>query len=304
MPHTSEAQSIMHPLPTHARYLFFNCCNPTQLKRTLQALEKLLDPHEATVGLGSSMLNTEHLPSYEHYRVKKQHAKRAPAAFYDLAIWLKAADAGVLFHRARALCAALKPAFQLQESVGAHTYLAHEKDNTHINHDLSGFEDGTENPKGDAAEQTAIIQKGHAPEKGGSCWVLQAWQHDFDALEAMSQKQKEAAIGRDLNDNHELEDAPPSAHLKRTEQESFEPEAFLWRRSMPWSNDALEGGLMFSAFATNFTPFKKQLNRMLGEEDGILDALFLFSRILYTGYFFCPPCKDGRLQLATYARSL
>ena len=50
-----------------------------------------------------------------------------------------------------------------------------------------------------------------------------------------------------MSDNEELEDAPESAHVKRTAQEDFEPEAFVVRRSMPWA-DATSEGLEFVAF--------------------------------------------------------
>jgi putative iron-dependent peroxidase len=44
----------------------------------------------------------------------------------------------------------------------------------------------------------------------------------------------------------EIADAPPSAHVKRTAQESFDPEAFVLRRSMPWT-DGMRSGLNFVA---------------------------------------------------------
>jgi putative iron-dependent peroxidase len=36
---------------------------------------------------------------------------------------------------------------------------------------------------------------------------------------------------------------------------------------------------------------------MSGLEDGIVDALFVFSRPTTGGYYWCPPLKDGRLDL-------
>jgi putative iron-dependent peroxidase len=50
----------------------------------------------------------------------------------------------------------------------------------------------------------------------------------------MSTTEQDHAVGRRRSDNEELDDAPESAHVKRTAQESFEPEAFVVRRSMPW----------------------------------------------------------------------
>ena len=64
--------------------------------------------------------------------------------------------------------------------------------------------------------------------------------------------------------------------MKRTAQESFSPEAFVLRRSIPWS-DENAGGLNFVAFGKSFDAFEAQLKRMVGAEDGITDTLFEFT---------------------------
>ncbi len=104
-------------------------------------------------------------------------------------------------------------------------------------------------------------------------------------------------MGRRKSDNEELDDAPESAHVKRTAQESFAPEAFVVRRSMPWSNEQ-GAGLMFTAFGCTLDAFEAQLRRMSGQEDGITDALYRFSRPITGGYYWCPPVKDGHLDLS------
>ncbi|HYM33312.1 MAG TPA: hypothetical protein VEU47_18585, partial [Candidatus Cybelea sp.] len=90
--------------------------------------------------------------------------------------------------------------------------------------------------------------------------------------------------------------APASAHVKRTAQESFTPEAFVLRRSMPWT-DATRAGLVFVAFGRSFDSFEAQLTRMSGLEDGVTDALFGFSRPVTGAYFWCPAMRNGRLDL-------
>jgi putative iron-dependent peroxidase len=37
---------------------------------------------------------------------------------------------------------------------------------------------------------------------------------------------------------------------------------------------------------------------MAGLEDGIADALFRFSRPVNGAYFWCPPVKEGKLDLS------
>jgi len=125
---------------------------------------------------------------------------------------------------------------------------------------------------------------------------VQQWVHDFDAFERLGQPGQDLAMGRRHSDNEELADAPASAHVKRTAQESFEPEAFVLRRSMPWAQSR-QAGLMFVAFGHSVDAFEAQMRRMAGVEDGIVDALFRFSRPVNGAYFWCPPVHEGRLDL-------
>ncbi|MCA9569717.1 MAG: Dyp-type peroxidase, partial [Myxococcales bacterium] len=90
--------------------------------------------------------------------------------------------------------------------------------------------------------------------------------------------------------------APQTAHVKRTAQESFDPEAFVVRRSMPWA-DARGEGLVFLAFGRDLTAFEALLHRMVGLEDGLTDALFRFTRPVTHAAFWCPPVTGGRLVL-------
>ena len=85
-----------------------------------------------------------------------------------------------------------------------------------IAHDLSGFEDGTENPSGENAWRTALIQSPTAHLNGGSLWTLQRWQHDFKWLSRATVKTKEQIIGRSLKDNQELPNNTAHIYVHRT----------------------------------------------------------------------------------------
>ena len=147
-------------------------------------------------------------------------------------------------------------------------------------------------PTGDDAVAAAVVTGVGDGVDGGSFLAVQRWRHDFRAYERMTQDQRDDCIGRRQSDNEELEEAPISAHVKRTAQESFDPESFVVRRSMPW-HDAHGGGLVFLAFGASLDPFEWQLRRMVGEEDGVTDALFRFTRPETGAYYFCPPVRDG-----------
>ena len=70
----------------------------------------------------------------------------------------------------------------------------------------------------------------------------------------------------------------------------------MLRRSMPWAVGG-KAGLMFVAFGKSFDAFEVQMRRMAGLEDGIADALFRISRPLSGANFWCPPMRNGRLDL-------
>jgi len=65
---------------------------------------------------------------------------------------------------------------------------------------------------------------------------------------------------------------------------------------MPWAEAGGEG-LVFVAFGRSLDAFEARLARMTGQEDGITDALFRFTRPLTGSYFWCPPVAGGSLDL-------
>lgn len=57
-------------------------------------------------------------------------------------------------------------------------------------------------------------------------------------------------------------------------------------------------GLIFITFAMTLSPILVQLRRVVGVDDGVVDALFRFTRLTATSSFFCPPvAADGRIDL-------
>jgi porphyrinogen peroxidase len=206
--------------------------------------------------------------------------------------WLRGADRGDLLHTSRKLVEAVGSEFNLDAIIDGFNFGG--------GWDLTGYEDGTENPQGKKALEAAIVQGQGGGLDGSSFVAVQQWVHDFKAFDSMSSEDQDNAIGRRKSDNKELKDAPPSSHVKRTAQESFEPEAFVLRRSMPWA-DGMRGGLNFVAFGKSFDAFEAQLRRMVGAEDGITDALFKFTLPITGSYFWCPPMAGNRLDFRALA---
>ncbi len=255
---------------------------------SLQAVQAEVDGEAVVLGLGAQtcVVLGQPVPGLPVAPVVEGSLVALPAAPVALWLWLRGEDRGELLHEERRLAALLAPAFVPSQSVEG---FMHRK-----NRDLTGYEDGTENPKGEEAVAAAFVADG--PLAGSSFVAIQQWQHDFAAFAALGQPGQDLAIGRRIADNEEIEDAPETAHVKRTEQEGFEPEAFVLRRSMPWAEGG-QAGLMFLAFGHSTEAFDVQMRRMSGAEDGIVDALFDFSQVLGGAYAWCPAMHEGKLDL-------
>lgn len=285
---------ILAPVPRLARHLFFALepgVAPADARAVLVELACRGDGEAIVAGLGGTLIaaagggidGLHGFPGHETTGIA------IPATPFALWCWLRGDDRGELLHRGRDLEHALAPALRLDAVVDAFQYGP--------SLDLTGYEDGTENPT-DAAALAAAVVTGQGPGLDGASFVaIQQWVHELDRFAAMSGTQQDMTIGRRKSDNEEIDDAPESAHVKRTAQESFTPEAFVLRRSMPWA-DAHSAGLVFVAFGHSLDAFEALLRRMVGAEDGIHDALFNFTRPVSGAYFWCPPMREGRLDLS------
>ena len=274
-----------------ARYLAFTIDSEADVTETLKSLVTHIDLSNTVIGIGESLVKFlgKDVPGLVTLPAQVGSGTEIPSTPTALWCWLRGSDRGEIFHRSRLLESMLVPAFALSDMIDSFQY--------DENRDLSGYVDGTENPEGEEAIQAAIVQGQGAGLDGSSFVAVQQWLHDFDILNSMSTNEQDDVIGRHISDNEEFDEAPESAHVKRAAQESFEPEAFMLRRSMPWA-EGMEGGLVFVAFGKSFNAFEAVLNRMLGNEDSMSDALFKFTHPISGAYFWCPPLKDNKLDLS------
>jgi putative iron-dependent peroxidase len=287
----SEPQpGILAPVPRLARYLSFQLAPGADPRPALEALRSAPSDGSLVLGVGLSTLHAlgARVAALRELPVLSGAGISVPSTPSALWCWLRGEDRGDLVHATRALVARAAPSFALESVVDAFQY--------RDSRDLSGYEDGTENPQGEDAVAAAFSAGTGAGEAGSSFVAVQQWLHDLDRLAGMTQAARDAMLGRRLSDNEEIEDAPESAHVKRTAQESFDPPAFVLRRSMPWA-DAHREGLVFVAFGHSLDAFERLLRRMVGEEDGVVDALFRFTRPLSSASYWCPPLRGGALDL-------
>ena len=282
--------AILQPIPDHARHLFFDLKRAADPRAALRALAGACDGASFVLGIGTGVAEKigVHPAGLRGFPELPLAKPAIPATQHALWLWLRGDEPGDLLLRGHALQAIAAPAFTQVQAIDSFRY--------RDSRDLTGYEDGTENPKDEAVVEAAIAQGQGAGIDGSSFAAVQQWLHDFPAFEAMPRAEQDNCFGRRRDDNEEIDDAPASAHVKRTAQEDFEPEAFVVRRSMPWVAGA-DSGLVFLAFGESFDAYEAQLRRMTGHDDGISDALFNFTRPLTGGYYGCPPLGAAGVNL-------
>ena len=288
---TNSQPGILAPLPNHSRYIEFSVvadCDPVSCLKQL-ALRRV--GSDLVIGLGSGLVQGmgKSVVGLHGFQAESGPGCEVPSTQADLWCWIRGDDRGQNALLGRELTRALKPAFKVERLVDGFKY--------ETGLDLSGYEDGTENPEGDDAIDAAIAKGVGVGIDGSSFVSVQQWRHDLDHFDSLSEETCDNIIGRRISDNVEFDGSPASAHVKRTAQESFDPEAFMVRRSLPWG-DASGEGLMFVAFGNSLDAFEAQLKRMTGQEDGIVDGLFRFTRPLSGSNFWCPPVADGHLDFS------
>ena len=290
---------IFDGVPAVARYVVLNLADKgvdaQAIKDALTRLSPLANGSDVVLGVGPSLAEAlgADIPGLHEFPDLSGQGVKVPSTPGTLWCWVRGDDLGDLLHLTRKVQKALAPAFTVRHVVDA---FRHSLGESGHGKDLTGYEDGTENPTGEAAEEAAFTQGAGDGLDGGSFVAVQQWVHDLDAFEALAEGDRDNHFGRRLSDNEELEDSPTSAHVKRTAQEDFDPPAFMLRRSMPWMM-SMQAGLMFVAFGKSLYAFEAQMRRMAGHEDGIVDAMFSISRPVSGAYFWCPPMRDGKLDL-------
>jgi putative iron-dependent peroxidase len=196
-------------------------------------------------------------------------------------VWVSGSGYDTVFDTARAIAAAFAPLASVATQRHGFTY----KDSR----DLSGFEDGTENPPIDEAPALCTVPDGR-PGAGGSVVIFQRWVHDLTAIHALDVAEQERIIGRTKDTSEELGDdaKPASAHIERVVIEEDGDELEIFRRSTPYG-DLDEHGLLFVGFSADQRRLGLMLDRMVGAEDGVVDAILRWSTPVAGAFYFAPP---------------
>ncbi len=198
-----------------------------------------------------------------------------PATQHDAVVWLTGAAYDVVFDLTRGVINALAPLATLANELVGWPY--------HRDLDLTGFEDGTENPTLIEATKAAIIDAG-APGEGGSVLLLQAWDHDAVRWEALTVADQEAAIGRRKSNSVELDPRPETSHVARTDQDDF---GKIFRRNIGYGT-VTRHGTIFVGFSRDRGRLDAMLASMIGRDGGVRDRLTEFTQAVSGAYYFVP----------------
>jgi len=277
---------VLAPVPATARSVTFTLRAASDPRAGLAALAAAVQPAMTVLGLGAPLVTAlgAEVPGLRAFPALPGPGVHVPST--QGAVWLltRGADRGAVDDRVRRARSVLGDAYQVADDVELFKY--------RDGRDLTGYVDGTENPTDEAAVEAAIAAD------GSSFVAVQRWAHDVEWFARLPEQERDHLFGRRASDNEELDDAPDYAHVKRAAQESFEPEAFMVRRSMPYINRR-EKGLLFIAYGESLDRYERVLRRMAGLDDGIVDGLFRFSRPATGSYYWCPPVAGGRVDLSS-----
>ena len=136
------------------------------------------------------------------------------------------------------------------------------------------------------ATSVALVPPG-LPGEGASILLLQQWEHDAIAWEALPVESQEAIIGRRKSDSQELDPRPPTSHVTRTDQDRF---GKIFRRNVAYGTVS-QHGTIFVGFCGSQGPFVQMLESMVGNESEPPDQLTSIARAV-TGAYYVIPTAD------------
>ncbi|MGB7137044.1 MAG: Dyp-type peroxidase [Acidobacteriaceae bacterium] len=221
------------------------------------------------------------LHPFREFRSGNRHAVSTPG---DILFHIRAKRMDLCFELASQIMAAIGDEVSVADEVQGFRYFD--------DRDVIGFVDGTENPRGDAARDAAIVGTEDPAFCGGSYVIVQKYLHDMKAWNALSTEAQELIIGRRKLSDIELSDAekPPSAHSALTVIEENGKEVKILRDNMPFGRPGYgEFGTYFIGYCRTPRITETMLENMfVGRPPGNYDRLLDFSRAVTGSLFFVP----------------
>jgi putative iron-dependent peroxidase len=201
----------------------------------------------------------------------------------------------ILFHiRAKRMDLCFEVATQIMNRIGNVVSVVDEVHGFRYfdDRDVLGFVDGTENPRGDAVREAAIVGAEDPAFAGGSYVIVQKYLHNMKAWDALPVEAQERIIGRRKLSDIELSDAekPASAHNALTVIEENGEEVKILRDNMPFGRPGHgEFGTYFIGYSRTPRITETMLQNMfIGRPPGDYDRLLDFSHAVTGSLFFVP----------------
>jgi putative iron-dependent peroxidase len=221
------------------------------------------------------------LHPFREFRAGGRHAVSTPG---DLLFHIRAKRMDLCFETAAQIMARLGDAVTAVDEVHGFRYFD--------DRDLLGFVDGTENPRGQAVIEAALIGAEDAAFAGGSYVITQKYLHDLSGWNALPTEAQERIIGRTKLADIELDDSikPTSAHNALTTIAENGKEFQIVRDNMPFGQvGSGEYGTYFIGYCRTPRVTEQMIeNIFVGKPPGNYDRLLDFSRAVTGTLFFVP----------------
>lgn len=203
-----------------------------------------------------------------------------PATQHDAWLWVASASRSESFNVSRHILDKVAGLLDIADETVGWVYEG--------NRDLTGFEDGTENPGALEVPSVIAVPAGE-PGAGSSVLLFQKWPHLVNKWAKLSVDKQQSVIGRTRADSVELpeEAMPESSHVSRTVVEHDGEELEVLRRNTSYG-ELREHGTVFVGFSFDQWRLEEMLRRMAGAVDGPRDALTYFADVVSGSWYVCP----------------
>ncbi|PVX33468.1 putative iron-dependent peroxidase [Pasteurella langaaensis DSM 22999] len=236
----------------------------------------------ATVAFGDrvwkQLTGADSAPELKPFTALGKGNLSAPATQYDLLIHIQSNRPDVNFSVAQSAFNVFQSAVKFQQEIHGFRWIEER--------DLTGFIDGTENPKDEQRAKVGLIATGD--DADGSYVFTQRWVHQLDKWSKLSVAKQEDVIGRTKPDSVELDDVPATSHVGRVDIKENGEGLKILRQSLPYGTVTGEHGLFFISYCAKLHNIEQQLLSMFGEVDGKTDRLLGFTKPVTGAYYFAP----------------
>ena len=176
--------AILAPCTAVGRSVLFRIAPGGDVEKALRKLRDGIDSDCGVVGIGEPAMLAmgKTVEGLRTFPAMSGAACSVPSTQEALCFLLRGPDRGVVFDLTQRIRELVADAFVIVDVNDTFVY--------HGNKDLTRFEDGTENPKDEAAVEAAIR------EDGSSFLVIQRWVHDLARFHKLPRSHREHVIGR------------------------------------------------------------------------------------------------------------